>query len=267
MRNRKGFTLIELLVVIAIILILAAILFPIFAAMRAKARATACMSNMRQLSEAIIAYAGDYDDRYPCTRPPRSGGWTTPEKDIRAYPPLGKTWVQRIDAYVQRGSVDPDIPGKMFGIFNCPDRDKQWPTTKLRDWHSYGYNFLFLGLPFKAYDTRDNKYYTKWGFAAGSTKQGRLEVPTETIMLVENRSIWAYPPFDYTNSSPIAENKIGISPRHRDLVNIGFADGHCKSYDPAELVAEGRPLKILDNDGNVVRGTAIDNRLWDLVEN
>jgi len=262
-RNRKGFTLIELLVVIAIILILAAILFPIFAAMRAKARATSCISNMRQLSEAIIAYSGDYEDRYPCTRPPAA--WYTPEVNIRRTA-MGETWVQRIDAYVQRGSVDEVIPGKMFGIFNCPDLAKKWASGGL-DYHSYGYNFLFLGLPFKAYNTRDNKYYTKWGFAAGSTKQGRVEVPTETIMLIENRSIWAYPPFDYTNSSKIPENAIGISPRHRDQVNVGFADGHCKSYDPAELVAEGRPMKIRDNDGNVVRGTAIDNRLWDLLEN
>jgi len=61
--RRKGFTLIELLVVIAIIAILAAILFPVFARAREKARQTACLSNMKQLSTANRMYATDYDNR------------------------------------------------------------------------------------------------------------------------------------------------------------------------------------------------------------
>jgi len=66
MRNRKGFTLIELLVVIAIIAILAAILFPVFAQARAKARAASCLSNIKQLSLAEIMYAQDYDYKTSC---------------------------------------------------------------------------------------------------------------------------------------------------------------------------------------------------------
>src|SRR3954463_137617 len=62
---RRGFTLIELLVVIAIIAILAAILFPVFAHAREKARQTSCLSNLRQLSSAMLMYAGDYDERFP----------------------------------------------------------------------------------------------------------------------------------------------------------------------------------------------------------
>lgn len=63
--SRRGFTLIELLVVIAIIAILAAILFPVFARARAKARQTQCLSNLKQLSLAMIAYASDYDQILP----------------------------------------------------------------------------------------------------------------------------------------------------------------------------------------------------------
>ena len=77
---RKGFTLIELLVVIAIIAILAAILFPVFARARAKARQATCASNLKQLGLAFEMYASDYDDALPgATNGPGGsglyGGW------------------------------------------------------------------------------------------------------------------------------------------------------------------------------------------------
>jgi len=62
---RKGFTLIELLVVIAIIAILAAILFPVFARAREKARQTSCLSNMKQIGLAFMMYTQDYDETLP----------------------------------------------------------------------------------------------------------------------------------------------------------------------------------------------------------
>ncbi|MEI6511768.1 MAG: DUF1559 domain-containing protein [bacterium] len=78
--NRKfGFTLIELLVVIAIIVILAAILFPVFAAAREKARSVTCINNFGQLGKAFLAYSSDYNDRLPgdgqMGYPPRTGHW------------------------------------------------------------------------------------------------------------------------------------------------------------------------------------------------
>jgi len=63
--RREGFTLIELLVVIAIIAILAAILFPVFAQAREKARQSSCQSNLKQLAHGILMYAQDYDEVLP----------------------------------------------------------------------------------------------------------------------------------------------------------------------------------------------------------
>lgn len=65
---RRGFTLIELLVVIAIIAILAAILFPVFAQARAKARQTACLSNLKQQGLGMMMYLNDYDETYPAAQ-------------------------------------------------------------------------------------------------------------------------------------------------------------------------------------------------------
>lgn len=63
--RRSGFTLVELLVVIGIIALLSAILFPVFAKAREKARQTSCLSNQRQLAQSILLYAQDHDEQLP----------------------------------------------------------------------------------------------------------------------------------------------------------------------------------------------------------
>lgn len=65
MKHKRGFTLIELLVVIAIIAILAAILFPVFAKVKNRARMTTCISNLKQIAAGLTIYAGDYNGRFP----------------------------------------------------------------------------------------------------------------------------------------------------------------------------------------------------------
>ncbi len=277
-RDRKGFTLIELLVVIAIIAILAAILFPIFAAARAKARASSCMSGMNQIAKAILSYTGDYDDKFPCTRAPRIPNTTNNPKTNRDLRPnvgasawlQGATWVERIDSYVTRGSIVDYQFGLLAGVFNCAEREKKWASGQnFPDYHSYGYNFLYLGLPWpRALATNP---YAAWGFTAGATRVSRLENSADTVMLVESRSIWCFPPFQNPgqgtfNGGPAAtaaiiDTQTSISPRHGEKVNVAFCDGHCRAIDAKELVAAGQPLKIART-----AGTARSNQLWDVIK-
>ena len=80
---RRGFTLIELLVVIAIIAILAAILFPVFAKAREKARQTSCLSNVKQIGLATLQYVQDYDETLPHHQ--RVGRVITVQTQIQPY--------------------------------------------------------------------------------------------------------------------------------------------------------------------------------------
>jgi prepilin-type N-terminal cleavage/methylation domain-containing protein len=102
-QSRSGFTLIELLVVIAIIAILAAILFPVFAKVREKARQISCVSNMKQLSLGVIQYVSDYDQMYPADPPITTGNGTTSN-------PQYCGWAGRIYPYI-----------KSTAVYKCPD--------------------------------------------------------------------------------------------------------------------------------------------------
>lgn len=180
--GRRGFTLIELLVVIAIIAILAAILFPVFARAKAKANQTRCMSNLKQLGLAMLAYATDYDTYLPAwadteTKPsPESAAFTWDEalepymknqqilycsenplndgKDTRGY---------AMPRYVSKVSVDqPPNPVETvlltekghykFGVwsdaamenFDQMGADKHYPDECKSMPHNNGKNFCFL---------------------------------------------------------------------------------------------------------------------------
>jgi prepilin-type N-terminal cleavage/methylation domain-containing protein len=95
-RRAGGFTLIELLVVIAIIAILAAILFPVFAQAREKARQAACLSNSKQIGMAMLMYAQDYDEQFP------SGHFNPYTPNAADY---GKGWAGQIYAYMKNAQV------------------------------------------------------------------------------------------------------------------------------------------------------------------
>lgn len=117
-RMSKGFTLIELLIVIAIICIIAAILFPVFASARDKARQSSCLSNMKQIGLAMLAYADDNDEVYP-----RSDTWVP---GVRACPLPGEpgtakgTYCQEINHYKWWYWLYPYT--KTSQVFFCPSR-------------------------------------------------------------------------------------------------------------------------------------------------
>lgn len=102
-KRTRGFTLIELLVVIAIIAVLAAILFPVFARAREKARQTQCLSNVRQILTALDMYAQDCDETYP-------QGFT-PNQDA-------PTWDDRIEPYLKNAKV-----------LVCPSQSRDRPRS------------------------------------------------------------------------------------------------------------------------------------------
>jgi len=116
--KRSGFTLIELLVVIAIIAILAAILFPVFAQAREKARSTTCLSNFKQLGTAVTMYTQDYEGAYPLAwyDKPQYGFDCVLQpyiKNVQVFDcPSNKTTPRYWDGYVTYFNIPPPgIPG------------------------------------------------------------------------------------------------------------------------------------------------------------
>ncbi len=141
----RGFTLIELLVVIAIIAILAAILFPVFASAREKARQTSCASNEKQLGLAFIQYAQDYDEIMPCYW--NSGAPTNTTVN----------WAYEIYPYV-----------KATAVYACPD-DLTTPANGTLAKCSYCYN-------------SNLEYY--FG-TAEYINIAKMNAPASTVLLVE----------------------------------------------------------------------------------
>jgi len=128
---KRGFTLIELLVVIAIIAILAAILFPVFARAREKARQTSCLSNCKQIALGVLMYAQDYDEMLP---PNATGPSTYNLPDGTSY--TGSLlWHYMIFPYV-----------KNVQLFDCPSSTQQLPAGAYDSTFGYGKNYHISGV-------------------------------------------------------------------------------------------------------------------------
>ncbi len=104
MQNRKGFTLIELLVVIAIIAILAAILFPVFAKAREKARQSSCASNLKQIGLSVMQYAQDYDETLPGQDMPEGNSLYGNYIAYTSIPDSG-SWIGQLKPYLKNSDI------------------------------------------------------------------------------------------------------------------------------------------------------------------
>jgi prepilin-type N-terminal cleavage/methylation domain-containing protein/prepilin-type processing-associated H-X9-DG protein len=140
-RNKKAFTLIELLVVIAIIAILAAILFPVFAKAREKARQAACLSNMKQIGLAMIMYTEDYDECFPVSF---NQGLSTADPDCI---------MQKIQPYI-----------KNTNVFVCPSPAKWDFASMWSTWYGGVDNNLYPLNPGGSFANFDLLYpgYNTW---------------------------------------------------------------------------------------------------------
>lgn len=169
--KRKGFTLIELLVVIAIIAILAAILFPVFARAREKARQTACTSNLKQLASAMMMYLQDWDETFPYDEFTITGGAGRLPK---AQPGLeGSTGTEQEINYFLGPYVN------NYAVFECPSDHGSGGWTSLGNplWKLFGTSYWFT-------TTGMMNPATGWDGICG-VHYGQLTNPARTVCLCE----------------------------------------------------------------------------------
>ena len=196
--RRRGFTLIELLVVIAIIAILAAILFPVFARAREKAKQASCNSNVKQLMTACIMYAGDYDGSYTIAY---------------LHPGTNRFWYEKWAPYVKNTQIF-ICPSKPRGIGYCG---------------GYGYNIRGMGgqaTP-SGYDGFGYYYldYDTWNNQV--VAESDIKAPAESIVIGDPQSTG----YGGNGLYLICYGGISYIPTlHNDGGNYGFADGHAKWY-------------------------------------
>ncbi len=256
---KRGFTLIELLVVIAIIAILAAILFPVFAKAREKARQTSCLSNMKQIGLGLTMYVQDYDGTYPPSYyyPWGSGG-------ASGY----MHWSAMIGPYV-----------KNWQLFVCPsDRNKGIAPTNSFDLQapriSYISNEVLMGRPRAHFSVVSEAEIEEpssliavaeitdyvYGIGGSSGPSGaavKSHRPTNAFTPWNNDSGYAASysycsdadwqaaeasaaaASDYLNDESQTHLRYCSRERHNGGCNYAFADGHAKWYKP-EATLSGR---------------------------
>ena len=233
--NRRAFTLIELLVVIAIIAILAAVLFPVFAQAREKARQTSCLSNLKQMGLAYTMYMGDCDETLPIT--------------IMSGP--SASWINASQPYI-----------KNRGIYRCmSDKSaKKWAVTDQQWNEPYYIPGTFDVNPEYAKYRRYSYTFNAWlmgptvEFPYTFGTSASIQAPASVIYLAEQSETFPYPDLDHFspmcwgNADPEFERLAGYSctgvywdaakgenielalHRHSDGSNYSYFYGHVKYH-------------------------------------
>jgi prepilin-type N-terminal cleavage/methylation domain-containing protein/prepilin-type processing-associated H-X9-DG protein len=231
----RGFTLIELLVVIAIIAILAAILFPVFAQAREKARSSSCVSNLKQVGTAWIMYAQDYDETFPFAQPGANN-----QCAIFKFRSSYGAWIGNLL-----------IPyTKNTNIFQCPSNPRlsgvnrnggcvvnddpvqarlQWGIEII--WSSYGFNYR--ALHGRAMSTIPRPA-DQIAFYDGMSAWGDCNYVNDTCGLWRERDIPYFLtklglPLQPGMTRPTNAGLINATAPHGSQLNYLFADGHVKT--------------------------------------
>ena len=250
--KREAFTLIELLVVIAIIAILAAILFPVFAQAREKARQTSCLSNVRQIGLGVMQYVQDYDEVF------------MPTVTERTAPAALAGNPTALFGFSLRGKLDPYVKSQQ--IFRCPSNPNDWPapTAPNNYWFSdYGFNhneaLLTIGANPAWVNFHADTDPTRGGSDFGVSDQyglADIDSPAQFLLLVDSeranggasrggvypqKYIAAFrpelaPPADVNaQQARIAGRHVKIRPDYpQGGANIAYADGHAKFISDAD---------------------------------
>jgi len=248
----KGFTLIELLVVIAIIAILAAILFPVFAQVREKARAISCTSNEKQMGLGILQYIQDNDEAFPMNEYASNLNGTADGPLIY--------WTDAILPYMKNGTMAKNWAGQMQttgagGVFTCPS----FPTPDQGQQYGVHQHLFPIGpVPWDPGTVNPNAYLAE--VDAPADKVMVLEKGQGAYMPGSDTAFWADEPM-YTNTvgNPPGshddhldlpfdyDNAIGsgaggwprptVLPRyrHHGTCNMLFVDGHVKAVKKGTL--------------------------------
>jgi prepilin-type N-terminal cleavage/methylation domain-containing protein/prepilin-type processing-associated H-X9-DG protein len=219
-RNKTGFTLIELLVVIAIIAILAAILFPVFARAREKAKQTTCVSNLKQLGNAVSMYLQDYDDYFPTpTTVTDSNNATSWDCKIAGYVGYPQLYANPAAPFFSNAGIN--VKGGALSVFWCPS------DTRRQFQMSGSYPLATRSYVINAYvkDPTGNRSGNYAGLVAPSTYPLLLESTGGSYVGAKAGCDFGY--YQQTTRSF----------KHNNGMNVCFADGHV-GWKAATLVTD-----------------------------
>ncbi|MGC4044807.1 MAG: DUF1559 domain-containing protein [Armatimonas sp.] len=266
-----AFTLIELLVVIAIIAILAAILFPVFAQAREKARQTSCLSNQKQLGLALLAYVQDWDETYPVANYPAPPSIEAGLTNSRFH------WYNMVEPYVKGGytrtaaSAVGNTAGKKLSIYFCPTYDKPVRSFGLNPSWSYVINSNLA--PPRAQNPSTPDIPPDWMNQSPSSLAG-VNSPANVVLLAEGAGGRVYTPGNDTGDYPYypawgvgkdtSLTYVYARNRHGEGSNHLLADGHAKwfrapspSYVPGATYLDDTPVQ--SNQGVAYRKSLSPN--------